>query len=271
MNWTSVLIPLGIFAGLGLVFGLVLAIASRVFAVKVDERVPLVTEQLPGANCGGCGYSGCAALADAIVRGDAKPTACTVCDAAATAKIAEIMGVEVGRTVRRRAQVMCSGMGGNAHLKYCYEGAQDCIAAAKLGGGDKMCPNGCIGLGTCVTACSFDAIHMVNGMATVDYRKCSGCGACVAKCPKKLIELIPYDAKYWVGCRTAANGKTTKSMCDAGCISCKLCVKVCENGAIAVDGFGARIDYEKCVSCGKCAEKCPRHIIKSGEVAKNEI
>lgn len=270
MDWNAILLPLGIFAGLGLLFGVVLAIASRMFAVKVDPRVPQVTEQLPGANCGGCGYSGCAALADAIVRGDAKPTACTVCDAAATAKIGEIMGVEVGKTVRRRAQVMCSGMGGNAHLKYRYEGAQDCIAAAKLGGGDKMCPNGCIGLGTCVVSCSFRAIKMVNGMATVDYRKCTGCGACVSNCPKHLIELIPYDAKYWVGCRTALPGKITRTLCDAGCISCKLCVKVCEVGAISVDSFGAHIDYDKCVACGKCVDKCPRHIIKSGVVSSDQ-
>lgn len=266
MDFYAILIPFGIFAALGLVFGLVLAIASRIFAVKVDPRVPLVQEQLPGANCGGCGYSGCAALADAIVRGDAKPTACTVCDAAASAKIAEIVGVEVGKTVRRRAQVMCSGMGGSAHLKYIYDGAKDCIAAAKLGGGDKQCPNGCIGLGTCVASCAFDAIHMVHGMATVDYEKCVGCGTCVAKCPKNLIELIPYDAKYWVGCRTALPGKITRTLCDAGCISCKLCIRVCESDAITVDNFGAHIDYEKCTACGKCAEKCPRHIIKSGEV-----
>ena len=268
MDMIAILIPLGIFAGLGLIFGLILAIAAHIFAVKVDPRVPQVQEHLPGANCGGCGYSGCASLADAIVRGDAKPTACTVCDEAATAKIAEIMGVEVGKTVRRRAQVMCSGMGGSAHRKYLYEGAQDCIAAAKLGGGDKQCPNGCIGLGTCVASCSFDAIHMVHGMATVDYEKCVGCGTCVAKCPKNLIELIPYDAKYWVGCRTALPGKITRTLCDAGCISCKLCIRVCESGAITVDSFGAHIDYEKCIACGKCVEKCPRHIIKSGEASK---
>lgn len=268
MELQAILIPLGIFAGLGLVFGLVLAIASRVFAVKVDPRVPQVQEQLPGANCGGCGFSGCAALADAIVRGDAKPSACTVCDAKAAAEIARIMGVEAGKTVRRRAQILCGGRSGSSHRKYLYEGARDCIAAEKLGGGDKKCPNGCIGLGTCAAACSFDAIHMINGMAVVDYEKCVGCGSCVTKCPKHIIELIPYDAKYWVACRTGMPGKLTREVCESGCISCRLCVKVCEVGAISVDSFGAHIDYDKCISCGKCAEKCPRHIIRSGEGAK---
>ncbi len=259
----DILIPVLVFAVLGLLFGLVLAVASRAFAVKQDERIPAVTECLPGANCGGCGYSGCAALAEAIVAGEAKPTACSVGGGETARAIGEVLGIEVGETVRMRAQVMCSGTAEYAKKKYVYAGAQDCIAAAKLGGGDKLCPNGCIGLGTCVSRCPFRAISVVKGVAVVDYRKCVGCGVCTAACPKHLIELIPFEARHWVGCRSVDKGAVTRSYCDVGCISCKLCEKACEAGAIAVNDYVASIDYAKCTGCDACVEKCPRKIIWS--------
>lgn len=258
----DIVITVLIFAGLGALFGALLAIASKIFAVKVDERVPKIIAKLPGANCGGCGYSGCAALADAIVRGDARPDACNVCDSETAKEIAAVMGEEIAEKKRMRAQVMCSGYGGAAHKKYVYSGADDCISAANLGGGDKMCPNGCIGLGTCVRACAFGAIEVKDGAARVDYTKCGGCGSCVSACPKHIIELIPYDTKYFVGCKSVENGKNTRLQCDAGCISCRICEKTCEVGAIKVNDYVASIDYDKCTACGKCAEKCPRKIIR---------
>lgn len=259
----EILLTVIIFAGLGALFGVVLAIASKIFAVKVDERVPQIMENLPGANCGGCGFSGCNALAEAIARGDAKPDACSVCDSESAKKIGAIMGVEVGEKKRMRAQVMCSGHGGAAKKKYAYSGAHDCIAAERLGGGDKLCPNGCIGLGTCVSSCPMGAISVVNGVAQVDYKKCEGCGVCVSACPKHIIKLIPFDAAHWVGCMSVENGANTRKQCDSGCISCRLCEKNCEYGAITVNDFVASIDYAKCVNCGKCVEKCPRKIIWS--------
>lgn len=259
----DILITVLVFAGLGGLFGAVLAVASRIFAVKVDERVPKILEHLPGANCGGCGFSGCAALAEAIVRGDAKPDACTVCDSENAKEIGKLMGVEVGEKKRMRAQVMCSGSGGASVKKYIYQGAHDCISAEKLGGGDKLCPNGCIGLGTCVASCSFGAISVEDGVAKVDYKKCGGCGTCVAACPKHIIKLIPFDAEHWVGCMSVENGAKTRKQCGVGCISCRICEKNCEYGAIHVNDFVASIDYDKCAGCGKCVEKCPRKIIWS--------
>ncbi len=259
----DILIPVGVFAALGLFFGAVLAFASRIFAVKRDERIARVEECLPGANCGGCGYSGCTALAEAIVAGEAKPTACSVGGNETARAIGGVLGIEVGEAVRMRAQVMCSGTAEYAKKKYVYEGAQDCIAAAKLGGGDKLCPNGCIGLGTCVSRCPFEAISVVEGVAVVDYRKCAGCGVCTAACPKHLIELIPFDSRHWVGCKSVDKGAVTRKNCDVGCISCKLCEKACEAGAITVNDFVASIDYAKCTGCDKCVEKCPRKIIWS--------
>ena len=258
----GVWISVGIFAGLGVLFGVILAIASKIFAVKVDERVPAVQECLPGANCGGCGFSGCAALADAIVKGEAAPNSCNACSAEGLAKIGEIMGIEVTASAPMHAYVMCSGNCNTVKFKYHYEGAADCIAAEKMGGGDKACPNGCIGLGTCVAACQFDAISVVDGVAVVDPAKCAGCGACANVCPKQLIAIVPMSSKYMVRCNSKETGVNTRKQCGAGCIACKICEKNCPVGAITVTDFVASIDQSKCTGCGKCAEKCPRKIIK---------
>ena len=261
MEWTDIVIPAAIFAGLGLIFGAALAIASRIFAVHEDERVGKITEALPGANCGGCGFSGCAAYAEAIVKGEAAPGLCLACSAEGARTISEVMGVPVVENKPMRAQVMCSGKSGVAHKKYHYVGATDCVAAERLGGGDKCCPNGCIGLGTCAAACPYDAIAVVHGLAVVDAGKCRGCGVCVSNCPKHIIRMIPAAATHWVACLSVENGKKTREQCDAGCISCRLCEKACEHDAIKVDNFVAAIRYDKCVGCGACADKCPRHII----------
>ena len=256
------------FAALGAILGILLAIASKIFAVRVDERIPKITEALPGANCGGCGYAGCAALAQAVVDGNAKSSACTVGGDETARRIAEIMGVTVEAPVRMRAQVMCSGAHNIALKKYVYKGAPDCIAAASMGGGDKLCPNGCIGLGSCVSVCPFNAISVVNGIAAVDYTKCKGCGLCANTCPKHIIRLIPYESRHWVGCMSVDRGNITRSYCNAGCIGCKICEKNCPTGAIRVVNSVAEIEYSKCTACGLCAEKCPRKIIWSSELQK---
>lgn len=265
IEWTDVGIPVAIFAVLGVLFGVLLVIASRVFAVKTDERISKVLEQLPGANCGGCGYSGCAAFAEAVVKGEAKPNSCNSCDAAAVQQIGEILGIKVEAAVPLRAHVMCAGNCDTAVFQYRYEGAPDCIAAERLGGGNKACPNGCIGLGTCVAACKFDAIHVVNGVATVDYQKCIGCGACAQLCPKQIIAMIPATSRYCVECSSAEVGAVTRKQCKVGCIGCRICEKNCPQNAIKIENSVAVIDQSKCTGCGICAEKCPRKIIRKSK------
>ena len=262
----TIILPVIVFIALGIATGTLLAVATKVFAVKKNETAERINECLPGANCGGCGYSGCAALAEAISNGEAEVTRCSVGGAEVAAQIAEIMGVEAAPAVRMRAQVMCSGTHEFARKKYVYDGVDDCVAAEKIGGGDKLCKNGCIGLGTCVKSCPFDAISVEEGVAVVDYTKCRGCGVCANVCPKGIIKLIPFDAKHWVGCMSDDSGKVTRQVCDVGCISCKICEKNCPTNAITVNNGNADIDYSKCTGCNICVDKCPRHIIWSGEV-----
>ena len=267
----NILLAFICFAAISAVLGVILAIASKYFAVETDERTENILECLPGANCGGCGYTGCAALAEAIVNGDAPVNACSSVSKEVCDKIAEIAGVAPAEShVRYRAQVMCSGTHELAQKKYVYEGIHDCIGAIKLSGGDKLCPYGCIGLGTCASACKFGAIQIINGVAAVDYEKCVACGVCVSTCPKHIIKLIPYDSKHWVGCMSEDKGAATKSYCDVGCIGCKICEKACPNSAISVENNVATINYDLCNGCGVCESKCPRKIIWSARSQSEE-
>ena len=128
-------------------------------------------------------------------------------------------------------------------------------------GGQKACEYGCLGFGSCVKACPFDAIHIVDGIAVVDYEACKACGKCIAVCPKQIIELIPYEAKHVVRCSSKGKGKEVMSVCSVGCIGCGICQKNCPAEAITVTDNLAHIDQSKCTGCGICAEKCPKKII----------
>lgn len=253
-----------VLAAVAFVFGFLLAVAAKKFAVEKDPRIDLVCECLAGANCGGCGYSGCGAYAKAIVEQGEDASLCPVAGAEGAEKIASIMGVEVKRPIRMRAQVMCSGNHSTASYKYLYQGLADCHSVARLGNGPKECSFGCIGLGSCVAACAFDAIKVDDGAAYVQYDLCRACGMCVNACPQKLIELVPYDSRFWVSCRSKDKGPVVRSHCQVGCIGCGICVKNCPNNAISLVENIAHIDYALCDHCGLCAEKCPRKIIKDG-------
>jgi Na+-translocating ferredoxin:NAD+ oxidoreductase RNF subunit RnfB len=262
MNITAVLTAVLVVGGVGLFLGIFLGIASIVFKVEVDEKEEAVLGVLPGNNCGGCGFPGCSGLAAAIAKGEAPVNACPVGGEQVGNKVAEIMGVEAGETVRMMAFVRCSGDCDNTTKNYEYTGVEDCSMIKYVpDGGAKSCNHGCLGFGNCVKACPFDAISIVNGIARVDKEKCKACGKCVAACPKKLIELIPYNSKVMVACSSKDKGPVTIKACKTGCIGCGLCVKNCPNGAVTVNDFHAHIDQTKCVGCGACAEKCPKHVI----------
>ena len=259
---TGIIIAAAVVSIVGLILGLFLGFMGKKFAVEVDQKEIDVRAELPGNNCGGCGYAGCDALAKAIAAGEAEVGACPVGGEPVAKKIAAIMGSEVGDSKRMTAFVKCAGDCEKAKENYHYTGVQDCTVMPFVpNGGSKACTYGCMGYGSCVKACPFDAIHIVNGIAVVDKEKCKACGKCVATCPRHLIELIPYDAKQVVKCASKDKGKDVMSVCQTGCIGCMMCTKQCEFGAITVENNIAHIDYDKCTGCGKCAEKCPKKII----------
>lgn len=268
---TEILIAIGILGGMGLIFGLVLSVASKVFYVESDPRLEELTQALPGANCGGCGYSGCAAYAQAVLEGKAPIGKCASGGDDAAQTMAQIMGVKAEKVARRVALVRCAGYKGvdengkdiGAKMKGEYEGIHDCLAASKVAGrGPLICKFGCLGFGNCTKACQYDAIHIVNGVAKVDDTKCVGCMSCAAQCPRHLIIPVEYGKRnVVVACASQAKGSVTIRGCTAGCIGCGLCQKICPNDAIHVDHNLASIDYDKCTSCGLCATVCPKKLI----------
>ncbi len=178
-------------------------------------------------------------------------------------KIGAIMGVAGGSAEKKVAFVKCKGTCDKTKVQYNYYGVDDCKKVSVVpGAGEKACTYGCMGYGSCVKACAFDAIHVVDGVAVVDKEKCVACGKCVSSCPNHLIELVPYKAGHLVQCSSHAKGKDVKSVCESGCIGCTLCTKQCEFDAIHMEDNLAVIDYEKCTNCGKCAEKCPVKVIQ---------
>ncbi len=262
MDIMSILIAVAVIGGTGLCIGLLLGIAGKKFAVEVNEREIQIRELLPGSNCGGCGFAGCDALAKALVSGDAKVGACPSA-AKNNQKMAEILGVEAEETVRMTARVKCKGTCDRTENQYHYDGLADCRKLALIPGrGEKACDYGCMGLGSCVSECPFDAIYIQNGVAIVDKENCQACGKCIKVCPNHLIELVPYDANVHVLCSSKAKGKEVKAVCQAGCIGCGLCARQCEFQAITVTENLAHIDAEKCTGCGKCVEKCPTKVIE---------
>ena len=260
---TGIIIAAAVVGILGILIGIFLGIASEKFKVEVDEKEILVRNELPGNNCGGCGYAGCDALAKAIAAGQAEVGACPVGGASTAEKIGAIMGVAGGTAEKKVAFVKCKGTCDKTKVQYNYYGVDDCKKVSVVpGAGEKACTYGWMGYGSCVKACAFDAIHVVDGVAVVDKEKCVACGKCVSSCPNHLIELVPYKAEHLVQCSSHDKGKDVKSVCESGCIGCTLCTKQCEFDAIHMENNLAVIDYEKCTNCGKCAEKCPVKVIQ---------
>ena len=252
---TLVIAVIGIVVGAGLVF------TGNRFYVEVDERESAVRECLPGNNCGACGYAGCDALAAAITKGEAPVNACPVGGAPVAKRIGGIMGQSAEAAEGKVAFVRCKGTCDVTHNQGNYVGIQDCRSAVLAGLNVTDCTYGCLGFGSCATVCPQNAIRVVDGVAIVNRKLCVGCGLCVKACPRGLIELVPESKRVSVQCSNRDRGPLVKKVCSAGCIGCMLCTKQCEHDAIHVDANLAQVDYEKCVQCGKCVEKCPAKVI----------
>lgn len=262
----SVLQPALIGAGTSLLAGIVILLVFRFFRVDTNPLQKEIEEVLPGVNCGGCGYSGCAAYATALADGsEPKTTLCTAGGQDTATAVAEVMGVEAGTVISMVANVFCQGTTKNTHKRYEYAGPMHCAAAAGLFSGPNSCIFGCLGFGDCVAVCKFNALYLEDGIAHVNHNNCTACGKCVEACPKHLIRMIPkHELATNTTCSNLWPAKATRKACTIGCIACGRCVRVCPVDAIVIEDNLAVIDQYKCIHCGKCVEVCPTKAIREG-------
>ena len=260
-QYLPILYAIAALGGLGILFGLVLGLADKKFSVEADERVSAVRAAVAGANCGACGYAGCDAYAEAVVRGDAKANACTPGGAKTVKAIAQIMGVSADTLEPMVARVRCQGTCERVSLRYDYSGVPSCRAVSGISGGSSACEFGCVGFGECLSVCAFGAIQMVDGIAVIDDDVCTGCGMCVDVCPRNIIKMMPKDQTVVVMCRNEAIGRIARLQCKTACVGCKRCEKACPTESIKVVKGVAIIDETTCTRCGACIPTCPMHCI----------
>ena len=266
-----ILIAVIVLGSVGLIAALVLFFTAKKFAVHEDERIGLVAETLPGANCGGCGFPGCSGMASACVKaadnGSLEGLNCPVGGQATMQKIAGILGMEIQVSAPKLAVVRCNGTCENRPKTVEYNGVKSCRIANATCMGETACPYGCLGCGDCVAACQFGAIKMNSetGIPEVDSEKCTACGACAKACPRNIIEIRTMKGKKKMGvaveCMNKDKGAVAMKACKAACIGCQKCVKVCEFEAVHVENNLAYIDPNTCRLCRKCEEACPKQVI----------
>lgn len=247
---------------LAIAMAFILGWANQAFHVEVDPKVTAIEAALPGANCGGCGYVGCTDYAEGVAAGEAGLTLCGPGGVGCAQKLAKIMGQELTDTFPYRAVVHCAATFQDRmpSEKALYRGEQTC-AAANLVAGYQGCTYGCMGLGDCVKACDYDAIHVIDGVAIVDYEKCIGCKACAVACPRNIISMVPFktDQMLVVACSNRDNGPDVKTVCSIGCIGCSACAR--KSDLVEMEGPLPEIDYDHYTEQSdftESIEKCPR-------------
>ncbi|HET6556646.1 MAG TPA: Fe-S cluster domain-containing protein [Prolixibacteraceae bacterium] len=264
---STILYTVVILSIIGTLAAIILYFVAQKFKVYEDPRIDQVEASLPGANCGGCGYAGCRAFADACVaKGELAELFCPVGGNDTMGSVADILGIAAIKKDPRVAVLRCNGSCEFRPKTNLFDGAMSCAVASSLYSGDTGCAYGCLGCGDCVTACDFDAIHMnpVTGLPEVVDEKCVACGACVKACPKTLIELrkkAPKDRKIYVACRNQDKGGVARKACSVACIGCSKCEKECKYDAIVIANNLAFIDSDKCKLCRKCVSVCPTNSI----------
>lgn len=264
---TTILFTIVSLTVLGSVLALILYFVAQKFKVEEDPRIYLTEAALPGANCGGCGYAGCRAFAEACVKADELDSLfCPVGGNDVMKSVSAVLGKEVKEVAPKVAVVRCNGNCDVRQKTNHYDGYSSCAVMASLYAGDTACSFGCLGQGDCVVVCNFDAIKMDprTGLPEVDQDKCTACGACVKACPKFIIELRnkgPKNRRIFVSCVNKDKGGVARKACAVACIGCSKCQKVCPYDAITMSNNLAYIDYNKCKLCRKCVTECPTRAI----------
>ncbi len=276
MNWVTIGLSATTLFTMAVVISYILGWANKAFFVKVDPRIEAIIEILPGANCGGCGFVGCGDYAEEVVINGVAVDKCPVGGAGCAANVAAIMGIEVGESCPQRPIVHCGAHYGDRKGRTFYVGEMTC-QAANMVAGVQSCTYGCLGFGDCTRACKYDAIHVIDGLATVDYDKCIGCGACGNVCPRNIITITPFKKSriLAVGCSNKDAGKEVMAVCDVGCIGCKACAK--KSQLFKMENNLPTIDYEhwdaECtLEVMEACEKCPRNrLIFVGEPSPADL
>jgi RnfABCDGE-type electron transport complex B subunit len=268
----EILIPVSVLGAVGIFFGVMLGIASKKLHIFVDPKISRILEILPGANCGACGFPGCGGFAKAAAEGKAEPGACAPGGEKTASAVADILGVNATLGDPLMAVVHCKGGKKEALERSVYDGITDCHAAIITGNGSKVCADGCLGLGSCVKACVFDALSInENNVAVVNPEKCGGCGKCVKACPRSIISLIPQVHKIFLACSNHGKGAKVKKLCSVGCTACTLCVKATPSGTIKIEKNLPVLDYSKdenfITANAKCPSKCFVDLVKTRPIA----
>jgi len=259
-----------VLGGLGIVAAVVLYFVASKFKVYEDPKIDEVEEILPSANCGGCGFPGCRAFAEAAAKKaktehNLEGLFCPVGGNEVMQKVGETLGLEIEAQEPMIAVVRCNGTYENSPGKVKYEGVSSCSFAHALYAGEGGCQYGCLGLGDCVDACEFDAIYIPEDRGVPIVKdNCTACGACVEACPRDIIELRkrgPKEKRIYVSCVNKEKGAVAIKNCSVACIGCGKCEKVCEFDAITITSYLSYIDFNKCKLCRKCVEVCPTNSI----------
>lgn len=254
----TLLSALAALGGLTLLLATLLIVANRKLFVYEDPRIDQVEDLLPHVNCGGCGYPSCHAFAEALVAGEVLPGRCQVSSESQRGAIADYLGVDPGLELKRVARLACAGGANVATNKSHYLGPQSCVALNQVGGGNKACSWGCLGLGDCVTVCEFDALALNRqGLPVVDESKCTACGDCVAICPKDLFSLEPINHSLWVACKNHEQGEAVLASCEVGCTACGRCVADAKDRHLVLIDHLPVVDYQLSLGGREAIERCP--------------
>lgn len=263
MNPQAVLASVAVLGGVGLTFGVLIALANRKLYVWEDPRIDQLTDILPGANCGACGYAGCRAFAEAAIDGAVAPAGCTVMGEGELEDVAEMLGVDAGEATKVVARLLCAGGTDVAPRKALYDGIESCAAAVAVSGGGKACAWGCVGLSDCAVACTFEAIRMNEvDLPVVDPEKCTACNDCVEACPLDLFVLMPMAHRLIVQCRNLLEGDAATDVCAVACNACGRCAQDAPE-VVSMTGGLAVVDYEKMDLADPAAiARCPTGAIR---------